>query len=487
MKILGANTLTGNDESLDRVPSRFLKDGDFAIVKNNNTSSFYVVDADNGGASDHPNIVVPYDDVIGMRWVLMGITTDNITTDTISVNTILSTGGIDINGDVSINGDVLFNNTGVPFTVSLNAEFLDGHPFTDFPIIQRGVEILTEGVDEFQVNFDTNQTNTEYIIMVEISNVVDVNPSIYTWTINEKQLDHFIIELSGIVDSPNYKIMWVVYSYDLNDANCGYPNHAGATPSMAESVSFTVSNYFPGIVDSPFINTNIGCYVSSTFDNVQVGKIYDFGFSVGAGIQLVGPSVFPYIPTTTDPILVIYQVTGITSGQVQMRLAEADVPPPPSPPPPSLPPPCGEQVHGPAYWDAGSYGSAIWDAAGEYWWNTKTSEWRIILEPTEEIHSPTVLRFDLDFDASGYKFTVDVDIYINGSYFDTYFSNVEEDSYGRRYVVIKFQNSHLDTVTRIDIISTDMPGDTGDSTFFRITNITADWDDSCGYGYGPGA
>ena len=224
MKIVGADTITGNNGSLDKIPDIHLADGDMALVKDGIYIYYYRLDDDSGQPANHPYIVLTDNSASDKRWLLQGIFTNNLITDDLNVNTISSAGNIIVNAltrfnnGISVYNGADFISSTVPFTVSnaslinnLNAEYLNGHSYTDFILKINGRENLTMNSSSITVSLPSSMSNTDYNIFTEIENTTDSPPSIYSTIISNKTISDFTVSFSGNIDSTNYYLNWLVF------------------------------------------------------------------------------------------------------------------------------------------------------------------------------------------------------------------------------------------------------------------------------------
>jgi len=89
--------------------------------------------------------------------------------------------------------------------------------------------------DTYRVNFGASIGSDNYAIATSISNQVDTNPSIYGFTIVEKDDTGFKLQLSGIIDSTNYVLDWNIYD-STSFIPWGYDN----LPEGAEVVDIDI-------------------------------------------------------------------------------------------------------------------------------------------------------------------------------------------------------------------------------------------------------
>lgn len=248
MRILGADSFVGRSTSLNAIPRNVLRKHDLCIVKISTDSADYAQAiyfmeymTNDGNPENIPYVVIPMDNLDinvntgavaddGGRWKLKNIfmsrlfvedlVTNNIVPATpgvpIIIGDTLSIGldGITVDGQVIINNDV----TEAPLVVNssvmvdnLNAEYLHGYSYDKFMMNQSYDTVIPDGVTEFDVYFPYPIMAPEhYAIMMDICNLVDTDPSIYSYMITKKESDHFTVKFSGIIDSPNYTLHYII-------------------------------------------------------------------------------------------------------------------------------------------------------------------------------------------------------------------------------------------------------------------------------------
>ena len=119
-----------------------------------------------------------------------------------------------------VDGNTTFNtpSSSSPFNVSnsnlvnkLNAQYINGYSYNDFLLNNAVIEDIPDGVDNHTFNFYESKPNTNYSLSLEMCNLIDSTPSLYTWIITNKTVDNFSIKFSGIIDSSNYKMTYIIY------------------------------------------------------------------------------------------------------------------------------------------------------------------------------------------------------------------------------------------------------------------------------------
>ncbi len=221
MKILGADGLTGKDGSLDMIPDIYLVDGDMSFTRDGYYTYWHRLSDDSGQVVNHPYIIAPIDTPLSdKRWLLQGIYTSKINTDELMVNTIASSGNITITNPVdfvlgasfqspspsaspiAVDSDVLVDN--------LNAEYLSGYRASDFISNVSGRESIPVNVTSMNINLPSVQSSVDYKIFTEIENTNEMNPSIYSTVISQKNISGFTVSFSGIIDSVHYRLNWFI-------------------------------------------------------------------------------------------------------------------------------------------------------------------------------------------------------------------------------------------------------------------------------------
>jgi len=77
-------------------------------------------------------------------------------------------------------------------------------------IFESGITSAGNGVSSMTVNFATSASSDRYTVNVSLSNVVDVNPSVYSYIISNKNPGHFTVDFSGEMTSQYYVLEWMV-------------------------------------------------------------------------------------------------------------------------------------------------------------------------------------------------------------------------------------------------------------------------------------
>ena len=243
MRILAADSFKGKRTSLNAIPINVVKNGDICIVRIQNGDEtyhpgiYYMEFVDDTGASENvPYVVNPISNLTndrGSRWILKDMFLKRLLADEVITGTIsheypitptsttmtLSTSGASIN-----NGQLIVNSldSEPPFVVNsdelvtnLNAQYINGQSVDDLMSkIEPHTMPITEGVRSMNV-YSTllNGTSINYTVFYVIENTVDSVPSIYSHMITSKELDHFTITFSGIIDSANYIIKhYIIYT-----------------------------------------------------------------------------------------------------------------------------------------------------------------------------------------------------------------------------------------------------------------------------------
>jgi len=249
MRILGSDSFTDSNTSIDAIPKSYLRNGDVCILKDETTGNifFYRYITNSGATPDMPRVIIPKDnmppnDDLG-RWLLCNIFCDTLYGDEIKTNIISSgTGGDDItindtltitpssanfNAPLVIDTDIVGPIKEPPLIVNsdvkvnnLNADKLDDHDSTYFVAKEFGITSLpydipngsmppSAGERWIYISFNKKPANTNYSVFTTITNTVDPSASIFSTTITEKTTAGFRCEFSGKPDSHNYKLEYM--------------------------------------------------------------------------------------------------------------------------------------------------------------------------------------------------------------------------------------------------------------------------------------
>jgi hypothetical protein len=241
MRILGADSFVGKTTSINAIPVNVLRHHDLCIVKIEAGSVdytpaiyFYEYTTNDGNPENIPYVVTPLDNLDGGddggRWKLKDIFVNSFHSGSIYTNNILSevpgvpitigdsftvtSDGISVDGQVTINSSL----TDPPLVVNsrvmvenLNAEFVGGEGTNSFVRSYNFDTAIPNGVTEFDVYFSHEVVSPpHYTVFVDICNIIDPNPSMYGYTIVKKEQDFFTIRFSGIIDSSNYVLHYLV-------------------------------------------------------------------------------------------------------------------------------------------------------------------------------------------------------------------------------------------------------------------------------------
>jgi len=240
MRIFGADEFNGKITAINAIPVNYIRDGDICIVKigyghltYDPAIYYYEYFTNDGNDEDLPSIVLPLDNVTsddGGRWKLKDIYTnklmaDNIVTDnitpktsggpiTIGDNLTVDENGVIVDGQVTINSELteppLIVNSDIMVN-NLNAQYVGGRDYSSFLRNDNNQVQLPYGENETDVYFTYPMVSPpHYTIMVDICNIVDTDPSIYSWIITKKENDYFTIRFSGIIDTANYTLHYFV-------------------------------------------------------------------------------------------------------------------------------------------------------------------------------------------------------------------------------------------------------------------------------------
>lgn len=100
-------------------------------------------------------------------------------------------------------------------------QLLEPDPLTQFTIcsnagspgfIESGISMIPQGVSTFSVVFDVQKASDNYaFVELAVENLLDSNPLSITPELRTRTRDGFSVDLSGMTDSPNYKLRWNVY------------------------------------------------------------------------------------------------------------------------------------------------------------------------------------------------------------------------------------------------------------------------------------
>lgn len=237
MRILGADSFTGESTSLDMIPISYIKEDDMCMVKTINIRYDYRYKKNSFAVEQIPNVITPKENKDGGddggRWLLCdayfnkayinevrtNYINPNTENDNVDINNsfIISPSGSYSHGPITIEVDgttpvveppLIINSVGL--VQNLNAQYLNGVPCNRFVLKENYNTYIQNGIDEFTVGLPNPPVNINYSVYMEISNTIDTDPSIYWAIITDKQLDRFTIKLSGEIDSPNYKLSYLI-------------------------------------------------------------------------------------------------------------------------------------------------------------------------------------------------------------------------------------------------------------------------------------
>jgi hypothetical protein len=241
MRILGADSFVGKTTSINAIPVNVLKHHDLCIVKIEAGTVgfvpavyFYEYTTNDGNNENIPYIIIPIDNSDGSddggRWKLKDIFVNSFHSGSVYTNNILSevpgvpitigdsftvtTDGITVDGQVTINSALtdppLIVNSKV-MVENLNAEFVGNESVDSFIRSYNFDTAIPNGVMEFDVYFSHEVVNPpHYTVLIDICNTVDPNPSIYGFTVVRKEQEFFTIRFSGVIDSANYTLHYLV-------------------------------------------------------------------------------------------------------------------------------------------------------------------------------------------------------------------------------------------------------------------------------------
>ena len=156
----GARALYGGGVgAMDKIHGDRLNDQDKCFVATETAIYVYNLDEDSGAAEDVPKIIAPdteLDSGGNKRWLLIGQVTDT----------------------------------------------------------QRGRSSLGNGVTQVGVSFDYPFSDTNFEVIVSLTNTVDALPSQFSLTVSAKTVNGFTVDFSGAMDTANYELHWIA-SRDL--------------------------------------------------------------------------------------------------------------------------------------------------------------------------------------------------------------------------------------------------------------------------------
>ena len=270
MRILGADAFVGKDTAINAIPVNYLTHGDVCFVKIDNSDPayqsaiyFYEYITNDGNDQNLPFVITPLDQFDinlqtttegdgddGGRWKLKDIFTNKllsgeVVTDTISSLTsggLISIGndltvdsnGIIVDGQVNINSSIyeppLIVNSDV-MVQNLNSQYLGGETFDHFLKNDNNQLSIPIGTSELVVYMTFPMLNPpHYSIMIDICNLIDDIPSIYGFTITDKQQDRFTVKFSGEIDSSNY----VLHYFMIGDSESTTTPSSGSPSGSPE-------------------------------------------------------------------------------------------------------------------------------------------------------------------------------------------------------------------------------------------------------------
>jgi len=80
----------------------------------------------------------------------------------------------------------------------------------DLDISNSGVETISNGTSGATITFPVSQPDTNYYPIVTLENITDSNPLFLQIIVSSKAVGNFGIKLSGLTDSGNYKLNWMI-------------------------------------------------------------------------------------------------------------------------------------------------------------------------------------------------------------------------------------------------------------------------------------
>jgi hypothetical protein len=151
----GARALAGGGVgAMDKIHGDRLNDQDKCFVATETAIYVYNLDEDSGTAEDIPKVIAPDTELDSggtKRWHLLGALTDN----------------------------------------------------------QKGRVALANGIVQVGVTFDYPFDDTNFQVVVSLSNTVDALPSQYGMSVSDKTVTGFTVDFSGAMDSANYVLNWI--------------------------------------------------------------------------------------------------------------------------------------------------------------------------------------------------------------------------------------------------------------------------------------
>lgn len=76
--------------------------------------------------------------------------------------------------------------------------------------IVSGIESIANTTDVVSVVFETERTDTNYVVGYAIVNTVDETPNAFASVLTEKDITGFTVKLSAPTNSANYKLDWLI-------------------------------------------------------------------------------------------------------------------------------------------------------------------------------------------------------------------------------------------------------------------------------------
>ena len=113
---------------------------------------------------------------------------------------------------------------------------------------------LKNGVGEIKIIFNKSKIDTNYSISVSMINTRDPHPSIYPTIISNKTVDGFTLKLSGITDTVNYSVDWIVMDQIYNTGSIQIPNQTNVIyiefPFPKQSELYTINTTIVNMLDN---------------------------------------------------------------------------------------------------------------------------------------------------------------------------------------------------------------------------------------------
>ncbi len=150
-------------------------------------------------------------------------------------------------------------------------------------IKQVGITNLVLNDTNKSIIFDTAFTDTNYILDVTITNTTDSPPSIYFLTVTSKLTTGFSVDLSGTIDSNNYKLEWLAIK--KADRQSGIIAITNGSTSRAVTLNnpFSDTSYSIGISLLNSIDGTVSIYGAIVSSKSNTGFTVDFSDNIDSG------------------------------------------------------------------------------------------------------------------------------------------------------------------------------------------------------------